>query len=99
MRIAVSGNDGFIAPHFLKMLGDVASEIPSEALDNPRLLDGALASCACLIHFNGHPPLFIEAHTDDDLSTQSAVLSPLGYTRTGRVWNASPTYEWTHSGK
>jgi nucleoside-diphosphate-sugar epimerase len=56
MRIAVSGNDGFIAPHLLEMLGDVASEIPSEALDNPRLLDGALASCTCLIHFNGHPP-------------------------------------------
>jgi FkbM family methyltransferase len=46
-----------------------------------------------------HPHLFIEAHTDEDLNSQSAVLSPLGYTRTGRVWNASPTYEWTYSGK
>ena len=45
-----------------------------------------------------HPHLFIEAHTDEDLNAQSAVLSPLGYARTGRFWNASPTYEWTHSG-
>lgn len=40
------------------------------------------------------PVLFIEAHTDEDIAAQSAVLAPLGYSRTGRVFNASPTYEW-----
>ena len=43
------------------------------------------------------PHLFIEAHTEDELIEQELVLKPLGYVRTGRVWNASPTYEWTYS--
>ena len=41
------------------------------------------------------PVLFIEAHTDDDIAAQAGVLDQLGYSRTGRVFNASPTYEWT----
>ena len=40
------------------------------------------------------PLLFIEANTDKDLEKQESVLSPLGYKKTGRVWNSSPTYEW-----
>ncbi|MAK26217.1 MAG: hypothetical protein CMA02_02990 [Euryarchaeota archaeon] len=43
------------------------------------------------------PHLFIEAHEDADLTAQESVLNPLGYVRTGRVWNASPTYEWVFS--
>jgi FkbM family methyltransferase len=42
------------------------------------------------------PHLFIEAHTDGELESQEAVVGPLGYVRTGRVWNASPTYEWVY---
>ena len=42
------------------------------------------------------PHLFVEAHTEEELDAQEAVVGPLGYVRTGRVWNASPTYEWVH---
>jgi len=41
------------------------------------------------------PMLYVEAHTDQEVLAQSEVLDPLGYSRTGRVFNASPTYEWT----
>ena len=43
------------------------------------------------------PHIFIEAHTEDELIEQESALNPLGYARTERVWNASPTYEWTYS--
>ena len=38
--------------------------------------------------------LFIEAQLQSDLAAQEEVLSPLGYVRSGRKWNATPTYEW-----
>ena len=40
------------------------------------------------------PVLFIEAHTQKEIDEQQEVLGELGYERTGRVWNATPTYEW-----
>ena len=40
------------------------------------------------------PILFIEAHTQDEINEQENILNPLGYQRSGRVWNATPTYEW-----
>ena len=56
MRIAISGNDGFIAPHLTEMLGGDAIEVSGEILSESRLLDATLASADCLVHFNGHPP-------------------------------------------
>jgi FkbM family methyltransferase len=40
------------------------------------------------------PLVFIEAHTDDELRRDAALLAPYGYRPTGRVFNASPTYEF-----
>lgn len=56
MRIAISSNDGFIAPYLLDLLGDDAGLLPEDAMEDPRLLDAALASAEVLIHFQGHPP-------------------------------------------
>lgn len=56
MRIAISGNDGFIAPYLLDLLGPDAGLVPDEAMNDPRTLDATLASAEVLIHFHGHPP-------------------------------------------
>lgn len=40
------------------------------------------------------PILFLEAHNDDEIEKQKNVISTLGYQISGRVWNATPTYEW-----
>jgi FkbM family methyltransferase len=40
------------------------------------------------------PVLFIEAHTDGDKQAIEEIIGPLGYRATGRVFNASPTYEF-----
>jgi hypothetical protein len=55
----------------------------------PAFLRGALGTLA-----RCRPRLFIEANTDEDMAGQEAVLRPAGYARTGRQWNASPTFEW-----
>jgi FkbM family methyltransferase len=41
-----------------------------------------------------HPRVFAEAHTDEEFEQILARLRPYGYTATGRVFNASPTYEF-----
>ena len=43
------------------------------------------------------PVLFIEIHSAALMSEIGALLSPLGYATTGKVWNASPTYEFAAS--
>ena len=58
----------------------------------PAFLRGALGTLA-----RCRPVLFIEANTEEDMAGQEAVLGPAGYARTGRQWNASPTFEWQPS--
>lgn len=41
------------------------------------------------------PRIFAEAHTDDELKRVHECLAPFGYKATGRVFNASPTYEFS----
>jgi FkbM family methyltransferase len=41
------------------------------------------------------PRLFIEAHQDDDYLPICDYLAGFGYTPTGRVFNSSPTYEFS----
>jgi FkbM family methyltransferase len=75
-------------------LDDVAViKIDIEGMEVPALrgMTDTLTRC--------RPHLFIEAHTKDELIEQESLLNALGYARTGRVWNTSPTYEWTHSEK
>ena len=40
------------------------------------------------------PILFLEAHNEDEIEKQRNVIATLGYQMSGRVWNATPTYEW-----
>jgi FkbM family methyltransferase len=40
------------------------------------------------------PRVFAEAHTDEDFDRVRECLHPYGYRPTGRVFNASPTYEF-----
>ena len=41
-----------------------------------------------------HPVIFTEARTNDEYVATAAQLRKLGYRRTGRVFNATPTYEF-----
>lgn len=46
-----------------------------------------------------HPALFVECKTDDDQATVLEVIAPYGYRPTGRVFNHSPTFEFTAAPK
>ncbi|GAB2753880.1 FkbM family methyltransferase [Streptomyces bullii] len=43
---------------------------------------------------NYRPRVFAEAHTEEEMAGILSVLEPHGYQATGRVFNASPTYEF-----
>jgi hypothetical protein len=45
----------------------------------------------------GRPVVFAEAHSEEELDTMDELLGKRGYRATGRVFNASPTYEWVAS--
>ncbi len=55
----------------------------------PKVLAGATRILA-----EDKPVLFIEAHTADELRTDLELLAPFGYQLTGRVFNATATYEF-----
>jgi FkbM family methyltransferase len=55
----------------------------------PRVLAGATG-----ILRRHRPLVFAEAHTDEEFERILARLRPFGYVATGRVFNASPTYEF-----
>lgn len=40
------------------------------------------------------PVVFAEAHSEEELDAIDGLLDQRGYRATGRVFNASPTYEW-----
>ncbi len=44
------------------------------------------------------PRMFIEVHDERHMKEVMGVIGPLGYKPTGRVWNASPTYEFAAKG-
>lgn len=56
MKVAITGDDGFIAPHLATALKDRCIMVDDEVLSESRMLDAALASCTALVHMNGHPP-------------------------------------------
>ena len=56
MRVAITGDDGFIAHYIKEALGDDAEILSKEDIDDENMLPAKLASCSALIHLNGHPP-------------------------------------------
>ncbi|MEY9627153.1 FkbM family methyltransferase [Sinorhizobium fredii] len=40
------------------------------------------------------PVMFIEVHDDKHMNEIMGIIGPIGYKATGKVWNASPTYEF-----
>jgi FkbM family methyltransferase len=42
------------------------------------------------------PVLFVESHSAAHFEEILAVIQPIGYIATGKVWNASPTYEFVY---
>ena len=40
------------------------------------------------------PRIFVEANSVEDLERLERILSSIGYQRTNKIWNASPTYEF-----
>ncbi|MDX1117022.1 FkbM family methyltransferase [Sinorhizobium medicae] len=43
------------------------------------------------------PIMFIEVHDDHHMGEIMSIIEPIGYKATGKVWNASPTYEFVAS--
>jgi FkbM family methyltransferase len=43
------------------------------------------------------PIMFIEIHDDNHMNEVMSIIGPIGYKATGKVWNASPTYEFVAS--
>ncbi len=56
MRVAISGDDGFIAHYLNEELGDDCQVLTNEMINDENILPAILASCNTIIHFNGHPP-------------------------------------------
>lgn len=55
----------------------------------PHALRGALNTLQ-----RDKPVLFVEASDPEALAEIEAIISPLGYSKTGKVFNSSPTYEF-----
>ena len=56
MRVALSGDEGFIG-HYLKAeLGDDCEILTPEIIDDANMLPAILASCSTIVHLNGHSP-------------------------------------------
>ena len=56
MRVAISGDDGFVAPWLVALLDADVTLFEGATLAEPLRMDAALAACDALIHMNGHPP-------------------------------------------
>lgn len=41
------------------------------------------------------PLMFIEVHDEAHMNEIMSIIAPIGYKTTGKVWNASPTYEFS----
>ncbi len=67
MRVAITGDDGFIAQHIQAALGDDAEIIPWDIIDDEMMLGAKLAACQALIHLNGHPPNLDMERDDNDV--------------------------------
>ena len=68
MRVAITGDDGFIAHYIKDALGDDAEILSEEDINDENMLPAKLASCSALIHLNGHPPdLSMERENPDAL--------------------------------
>lgn len=56
MRVAITGDEGFIAHYLKEQLGDDCQVLTNEILEDDNLLPAVLASCNAIIHLNGHSP-------------------------------------------
>jgi nucleoside-diphosphate-sugar epimerase len=67
MRVAITGDDGFIAHYIKEALGDDAEIFTDEIINDEMMLPAKLASCEALIHLNGHPPDLSLERDDHDV--------------------------------
>ena len=56
MRVALSGDEGFIGHHLKAQLGEDCEILTPEIIDDAEMLPAILASCNTIIHLNGHSP-------------------------------------------
>ncbi len=88
-------------------LGRFSEVVPADLLDDlvrvPRVsvikidvegMEPHVLRGARRILVSHRPRIFAEAHTDDERRKLAALLRPLLYQPTGRVFNATPTYEF-----
>jgi FkbM family methyltransferase len=91
MQLTIAGVSEHVAIARLDdVVGDRVSviKVDVEGME-PEVLRGATR-----VLWHDRPRVFAEAHTEDDVARIVAVLRPLGYEATGRVFNATPTYEF-----
>lgn len=67
MRVAITGDDGFIAHYLKEALGDDAEIFSDEIINDEMMLPAKLASCEAIIHLNGHPPDLSMDRDDQDV--------------------------------
>lgn len=70
MRVAISGDEGFIAPWLAELLDADVTVLDEATLADPLRLDAALAAANALIHLTGHPP---DTEDRDDRSVLKAM--------------------------
>ncbi|AWI57197.1 FkbM family methyltransferase [Sinorhizobium fredii] len=107
MPFAASDRDGFV--EFVTALGKAPARAQSKRLDDcitspvalikmdiegaePAALRGAVR-----ILRESKPVMFIEIHDDEHMTEIMSIIGPIGYRPTGKVWNPSPTYEFSAS--
>jgi nucleoside-diphosphate-sugar epimerase len=56
MRVAISGDEGFIAHYLKEELGDECQILTPDILADEDMLPAILASCNAIVHLNGHSP-------------------------------------------
>jgi len=67
MRVAVSGDEGFIAHYLKAQLGDDCQILTPEIISDGDMLPAILASCNTIVHLNGHPPDQSMARSDQEV--------------------------------
>jgi FkbM family methyltransferase len=75
----------------------IAGPVTVLKVDVEGLEPKVLAGAARLLS-ESRPLVFVEAHSREALARDLALLEPYGYRATGRVFNASPTYELVADG-
>lgn len=89
MRVAISGDEGFIAHYLNQQLGDECQLLTEEIIEDDDMLPAILASCEAIIHLNGHSP-------DQELARSDNEVLRLMREKARRILKAVQTHQGIH---